>query len=222
MKTLRNQIPIALLILFAMAAVSSFPRIADAEEMRRWQVKTSAVLVDANDPFSVDKPSGGTVYAGGTAELGVALAVEYRWSNRIGVELGAAYAKSPDVDDTTNGNSEEIGEGPSFLPVVAGLNFHIVDSDSIDFYVGPRVAYVAFGDFDLDIDGQNASFEVDDEFAWGATAGFNYRFGDSRWSLVAEATYLNVDMNVSERGASNVTSTSFDPLMVNLGASYRF
>lgn len=222
MKTLRNHIPLVLMVILTIAAISSFPRIAKAEEPSRWQIKTGVVLVDADEPFSVDKPSGGQVSAGGNAELGVALAVEYQWSELIGIEVGIAYAKSPDVDDTVNGNNDEIGEGPGFLPLSTGVNFHLVSSENIDFYVGPRIAYVMFGDFELDIDGQNTEFEVDDELAWGATMGLNYRFGDSRWSLLAEATYLDVDMTISEEGVENPTTSSFDPLMVNLGLSYRF
>lgn len=222
MKTLRNHIPLVLMVILTIAAISSFPSIAKAEEPSRWQIKTGVVLVDADEPFSVDKPSGGQVSAGGNAELGVALAVEYQWSELIGIEVGIAYAKSPDVDDTVNGNNDEIGEGPGFLPLSTGVNFHLVSSENIDFYVGPRIAYVMFGDFELDIDGQNTEFEVDDELAWGATMGLNYRFGDSRWSLLAEATYLDVDMTISEEGVENPTTSSFDPLMVNLGLSYRF
>jgi outer membrane protein W len=222
MKTLRNHIPLVLMVILTIAAISSFPRIAKAEEPSRWQIKTGVVLVDADEPFSVDRPSGGQVSAGGNAELGVALAVEYQWSELIGIEVGIAYAKSPDVDDNVNGNNDEIGEGPGFFPLSTGVNFHLASSENIDFYIGPRIAYVMFGDFDLDIDGQNTEFEVDDEFAWGATMGLNYRFGDSRWSLLAEATYLDVDMTISDEGVANPTTSSFDPLMVNLGLSYRF
>lgn len=222
MKTFRNCIPTIVLAIMTLAALSSFPAVAQTNEAPQWQLKTSLVLVDTNTPFSIDKPSGGEVYAGGNAELGVSIAVEYRLSDLVGLELGVAYAKSPDIDDNTNGNNDEIGEGPSFMPILAGVNFHLVDSNSFDVYIGPRVAFVNFGDFDLNIDGQNTAFDVADEFAWGATAGLNYRFGESRWSIVVEATYLDVDMEITNTNTNEVSVNSFDPLMVNLGASYRF
>ena len=222
MKTFRNCTPTIVLLIMTLAAISSFPAVAQTNEASQWQLKTSLVLVDTNTPFSIDKPSGGEVYAGGNAGLGVSIAVEYRLSDLVGLELGVAYAKSPDVDDNTNGNNDEIGEGPSFMPILAGVNFHLTESNNLDIYIGPRVAFVNFGDFDLDIDGQNTTFDVDDELAWGATAGLSYRFGESRWSMVAEATYLDVDMAITNTSSNEVTINSFDPLMVNLGASYRF
>lgn len=222
MKTICNNTAMILLLAMTFAAVSSFPSLAAAEEQSPWQLKASLVLVDTSDPFAIDKPSGGQVHAGGNAELGASIAIEYRLSDLIGLELAAVYAKSPDVDDTVNGNNDEIGEGPGFFPILAGANFHLVNTERLDFYVGSRIAFVSFGDFDLNIDGQNTAFDVSDEFAWGATAGFSYQLGDSRWSFIAEATYLDVDMEITEKGTSNSVVNNFDPLMFNLGASYRF
>ena len=222
MRTPRNNIPMIVLAALAMAAITSFPPVAQAEEASRWTVKAGIALVDTSKPFAIDKPSGGQVHAGGNAELGATIAVEYRMSRLIGLELATLYAKSPDVDDTTNGNNDEIGEGPSFLPIIAGANFHLMESDKLDVYVGPRIAFVNFDDFNLNIDGQSTAFEVADEFAWGATAGINYQIGDGRWSLVAEATYLDIDMEITQQGSSASVTNAFDPLIVNLGASYRF
>lgn len=222
MKNLRNQIPATVIVMLAVAAVSSFTNVAQADEPSRWHLKGGIMLVDTSDPFSIDKPSGGEIHAGGNAALGIAAAIEYRWTDMVGFEAGNVLAQSPDVDDRTNGNNDEIGEGPVFLATQAGVNFHLVSTNNVDFYVGPRVAYLVFDDFDLDIDGEETEFEVDNEFAWGAAMGLSYRFGDSRWALLAEATYLDVDMTISEQGAANVATTSFDPLMVNLGVSYRF
>lgn len=223
MKTIRNQTPMIVLIMMTLAAFSSFPEVSHAaDESSHWTLKTALVLVDADKPFLIDTPSGGRVQAGGNAELGAMISLEYRWSNLIGLELGIAYAKSPNIDDKTNGDSEFLGEGPGFLPIFAGANLHLVDSDNLSVYVGPRVAYVNFSDFNLDIDGLRTNFDADNEFAWGATAGLAYRFTQSRWSLIAEATYLDVDMTVTQPGTSNRSVGSFDPLIVNLGMSYDF
>ena len=222
MKTIQNRVPMIVMGMMTFAVIASISAPAHAEEASRWNVKSSIVLVDANDPFSYTKPGGGEVHAGGNAELGISFAAEYRVTDLIGLEFGALYAKSPDVNDKTNANNDEIGEGPSFFPLMGGVNLHLMDTKKLDLYVGPRIAFVNFGNFDLDIDGQSTDFEVDSEFAWGATAGLNYQFGNSRWAFVAEATYLDVDMKVTERGTDNVSTVGFDPLMVNLGASYRF
>jgi len=179
-----------MIVLAAMtlAVLSSAPAFGQTEAPSRWQLKTSLVLVDTDSPFAIDKPSGGQVHAGGNAEIGASISLEYFWSDQIGLEFGVAYAKSPDVDDNVDGNNNSIGEGPGFLPVFVGVNIHPIESENFDVYLGPRAAYVTFGDFDLDVEGQQTRFEVDNEFAWGLAAGWNYRFRDSHWSLVAEAT----------------------------------
>ena len=222
MKTLSNYTGMLLATFLTLALLSSCPSAASAEEASRWNLKTSLAVLDTDSPFSLDKPSGGQVHAGGDASVGVAFSIEYRLSELVGLEFGTVYAKTPDVKDTAEGDSYELGEGPSFWPLMAGANFHLVDSESFDFYVGPRVAYVNFGDFDLDVDGETLSFDVENEFAWGATIGVNYEVGNGQWALVAEVTYLDLDMEVLERGADTVTVDGFDPLMVSVGAAYRF
>lgn len=222
MKSLRNYIPMTLLVLLVIAAVHSFPRVAHAQGKPKWTLKAGLALVDTSAPFAIDKPSGGQVHAGGNAELGLNVALQYRWSELMSLELGTVYSRSPNLSDAANGNNEQIGEGPGFFPLIAGANLHLVDTVNVDFYVGPRVALVHFGDFDLNIDGENTAFAVDDEFAWGASAGVNYRIGDGRWSLLAEVTVLELDMTVNERRSGNSYTSGFDPLLVNLGLTYSF
>lgn len=207
------------LTLLSVAAVLNFTAAAEARELTKWEIKTSLLLIDAEEPFSVVKANGEKVSAGGNSELGAAFATEYQWSELIGIELGISYAKSPEVDDLLD---SEIGEGPGFLPVTVGANFHLVNSGNFDFYLGPHIAYVYFGDFDLDIDGQVTEFEVDNEFAWGAKMGLNYRIGDGPWSLLTEASFLDVDMTISKKGVANTSTNSFNPVMVSLGLSFQY
>ena len=222
MKTSGNNLTTFGLYILAIAIFAGISSISHADDTLRWQLKSGLMLVDSRDPFTVETASGGKVHAGGNAEIGTMVAMEYRLSNRIGLEIGAAYAESPDVDDDINRNGDSIGEGPGFLPVYVGANFYVMDTKHLDVYLGPRVAFVTFGDFDLDIEGQRTEFEVDSELAWGATAGIDYRFGQGRWSVTAEATYLNVDMEITNESTRAVSSNQFDPLMVTLGATFRF
>ena len=222
MKAFRTHTPLIVLLAMTLAALSSFSAECRADETTPWKLKTGVILLNSDDPFAVTAPSGGRIHAGGNAELGIGVALEYRLSSLIGLELATVYAKTPDVDYDATGSNDTIGEGPGFLPLMAGANFHLRDTANLDLYVGPRIAYVNFGNFELDIDGQSTAFDVADEFAWGATAGLNYRFGNSRWSFVAEATHLDVDMEITERETHETTVNSFDPLMVNLGVSYGF
>ena len=222
MKTIKSYPSIIGFYIATLATFGGLASASHADDTPKWQLKSGLMIVDSSDPFSVDKPSGGKVHAGGNAEIGTMVALEYRLTKRIGLEIGTAYAETPEINDDANSNGDSIGEGPGFLPVYAGANFYIMDSQHLDVYVGPRLAFVNFGDFNLDIDGQDTKFEVDSEFAWGATAGIDYQFGKGRWSVTAEATYLNVDMEISNKTTGTVSSNEFDPLMVTLGATFRF
>lgn len=221
--TMRSTFTTATMLTFVtLVAFSVCPTAARADETPRWTVKAGLVVLDSDSPFSIEKPSGGRVHAGGNVELGAAIAIQYRISNLLGVELATAYSKTPDVEDASDGDGYELGEGPSFQPIIIGANFHLVSKDKFEVFVGPRAAYANFGDFDLDVDGEQRSFAVDSEFGWGAAVGIGYRVGHSRWSLVAEATFLDMDMEVSERGTGEITVGSFDPFIANLGVAYSF
>lgn len=196
--------------------------VAQAEERSPWLLKGHGLTVVSDNTFSVDRAGSTGNEAGGNTQLGASFAVEYRLSELVGLELGSAYSKTPDVEGTDNGNDVDYGDGPSFAPLWAGVNFHLVRSGNWDVFVGPRLAFVKFSDFDLDTGGQKTHYEVDNEIAWGATAGMAYRLGSSGWSLSAEISYLDVDMEVNERGSAQTTVVGFNPITLGLGASYRF
>ncbi len=222
MKTIRHNTPMIVLFLMTCAALSSLPPIAQAEEFSRWELKTSAVAVDAGGTYSIDQPFGGQTQADGDMEIGIGIAIEYRLSDLLSLELARVSATTMDIDYRADGNSTRIGEGVSFSPILAGTNFHITNTNKFDIYAGPRIAYVNFGGFTHDIGGQIVAIDVDNEFGWGATAGLKYRFGDSQWSLLAEMTYLDVDMKATDRGTGETFVNGFDPLMATVGLSHRF
>jgi hypothetical protein len=58
--------------------------------------------------------------------------------------------------------------------------------------------------------------------AWGGTIGFDVGLGVGSWSFNAAATYLSSDMEVTERGSSDTVVVPYDPLMVQLGATFAF
>jgi len=213
---------VALSLAFAVIVSICLPVAAENQEPG-WNLRLRGMLVDGEESFSIDDPSADTVLAGGNGSLGLGIAVEYRISKRFGVELGAAYAKIPDFDwDDNTGGTTKIGEGPTFVPLTASFNIHLTPNSRFDLYVAPTVAYVSYGDFNLDLDGQSTQFDAEGGFAWGGTIGCDYRLGNGTWSLNAAVTYLSSDMDVTERGTDDTVTVSFDPLMVQLGVSFSF
>jgi len=211
-------------ILAFLAVVMITGGLAAQAQEPRWHLRCHGLIVDGDEDFSVDDGSGGRVLAGGDVAPGLGIALEYRATSWVGFELGTAFAKTPDLDLelTTGGEVSDIGEGPGFVPLMASVNFHLTPKQPFDLYLGPTVALVCYGDFDLDIDGESREFEADGDFAWGGTIGVDIPFGDSPWAFNSSVTYLSSEMEISEVGSSEITTISHDPLMVKAGITFSF
>lgn len=69
----------AIPLLMVMIVRRCLPTIAQSEESR-WNLRLRGMLVDGDQSFSIDDPSGDTVLAGGNGSLGLRIAAEYRIS----------------------------------------------------------------------------------------------------------------------------------------------
>lgn len=209
-------------LIFALSVSLAIPGVISAQESK-WNLRFRGAVVSSDEAFSVDNSSDGSTIAGGNAAPGVGVAVERRFSDRYGLELATFYAKVPDTDVTnTSGQQTEVDEGPSFIPIAASLNIHLTPDRKVDFYVAPTLAFVSFGDFELEVDSQTSAYETDSEFAWGASIGADIKLGD-RWSLNSAVSYFDVDMEVSEVGSPSApVVTQFDPFIVSVGATLKF
>lgn len=212
----------ALRLLVCILAIAGSAAAQAAEP--RWQVRLGGLLVDGDQGFATEGEAGSRVLAGGNAEIGAGAAVEFRVSKRLGFELGAAFAEVPNYEDAEafSGGDASIGNGPSFTATTVGLHLHLTPDRRADVYLGPAIALVQYGDFELDLGDGLVEFEVDDDFAWGATVGVDLGIGDGGWSINAAATYLESDMEVSERGSEGTVVVPFDPVMVRVGAAFSF
>ncbi len=192
-------------------------------EDSRWNLRCRGVIVSGDEAFSVDNSAGGSTIAGGNSAIGVGVAAERRLSDRFGVELAAMFAKVPDTDVTdTFGESLEVDEGPSIVPVSLSLNIHLTPKRKVDLYIAPTVAFVTYGDFDLEVDDEDLEFETDNDLAWGASAGADIRLTE-RWSFNLAFSYLDTDMEVTATGSGDSpTIVGFDPLIASAGVTLRF
>ncbi len=222
MKTLHMKMPIIVLAMMATAALSSFAPAAQADEYSPWSLNTSVVLVDAGNAYSIEHPSGGQLQANGDQEIGLGIAIGYELNDLISLELARVTETTMKVDYAIGGDQERIGNGVNFTPITLGANFHLGGSERFDLYAGPRVAYVNFDGFNYNVDGQDGVVKADNEIGWGATAGLKYRFGQSAWSLLFEATYLDVDLNLKDRYTGESSKNDFNPLMLTVGLAHRF
>lgn len=113
-----------------------------------------------------------------------------------------------------------IGE-TDFTPLTATLNFHLVHTNAVDFYLGPSYAYVNWGDVSLNGFGQSttgSSSDVgtDSDHGWGASLGLDFGFGP-HFAITGGLRYLNVDLKLD-----NNPAVSVNPLVARLGVALRF
>lgn len=180
--------------------------------------------------------------------VGIAFEYEYYITDLIGINPAISWAEY-DIEESASGTlaftpsaggPDQVAtitgrvEGDSqIIPLTVALNFHVIRGEKIDFYVGPVIGYVLIDEVDLDpgsltltINGSVVtvpidadSFDVDDEFAYGAQAGIDVAFGTGKWFFAATAKYFAFEAQPDEPGSDAI---DVDPLSIHAGVGVRF
>ena len=141
-------------------------------------------------------------------ELGWEFGAEWKFSKLLGAEL--CYMKvNPDIESlgTTVGNID-------LEPISASLNFHIVRTTLLTWWVAPTVSYANWGSFEP-VSG--ATVATDSEWAYGASTGVNVSLV-KLFALNVSVRWLKLDVTSTATG----DSLDVDPFFVNLGIAARF
>lgn len=214
---------VAAALVFALVAGAS------AESDRGWQIRFYAAAIDMNDDPTGPNRAGGSSFdldVGG----GLGFNAEYRFSPRLGLDLGILSGAGVDVETgaTRAGNWGFVNhESVTFTPLTAGLDIHLIPDARVDVYVCPLVALVQYGGLAVRSGptGVRTEWDFDEEFAFGAGLGIGVPFGRNerrqRWSFQANLTYLESSLNGSNGDASRITS-DYDSTIFGLGFGYRF
>lgn len=147
-------------------------------------------------------------------KVGWNLGVELRWSEMMGLELDYVNA-TQDVDfgGTTIGEAD-------FSPMTVTLNFHLVHTEVIDFYVGPSYSFINWGEIHLNANGGSitgsSDIGTDSTRGWGASLGLDVGLGQ-HFALTGGLRYLNADLELE-----NGPSVKVNPLVARLGVALRF
>lgn len=150
-----------------------------------------------------------------SSEVGWEVGAEWRIADLIGIEL--AYL---DVTQDVEADSVPPAEAVAAVtlgeldmnPVTATANIHLIPGKTIDFWVGPSVSWVNWGDFDS-VGGESVS--VDSEFAYGAAAGIDIGLGKT-FAITGGLRWLKLDAGTDEG------DLSVDPLFARVGVAFRF
>ena len=147
------------------------------------------------------------------SQTGWDLGFEWRISKLLGLEFDYVNA-TQDVEfgGTTIGETD-------LQPLSATLNFHLIHTEVIDFYVGPTFSYVNWGNIDLNQAGQDATgalgVPTDSETAYGASVGLDIGLGKN-FAIVGGVRFLKLDL------ATDENSVAVDPLISRVGVAFRF
>ena len=217
---LRPSISARLSSVLAVALLLSVSAPAAAEDSK-WHLRLFGTYVDA-DIDEID--SDGDTSATGDSAAGLGVSLEYRFSRRIGVELGALTA-TPDLSilQTEDGGVLAVSDGLRTTPIYAALNLHLTPDRRFDFYVGPLIAQVSYDDLVFNIEpGLVARLESDTDFAFGLGLGFDTALGKSSWTFGASAKYLDSTFDTRVAGDTERIEIDVDPLILSAGVGYRF
>lgn len=152
---------------------------------------------------------------------GFALGLEYRWTPRIGVELGFLL-----VEMDTTFRSEIAGmtfadtEAMDLESVLFGVNWHLTPERRVDVSIGGFVAQTKPEDviFLTEIGGR-AKRVFDDDIGFGVKVGLEVPLRPrSGWGLAASVRYLDTILESETPGQD----LDLDPVVATVGVRYRF
>jgi outer membrane protein W len=141
--------------------------------------------------------------------FGLGFDYEIRPWERVGVNLGLSMTDFDFKVTVPGTGSADLGSS-LMMPLSVGINFHF-GGDKVDFYVGPTLNYVLWGN--LRTDGGDAS--IDDKFKVGASLGVDIPFGDSDWIFSVGISHLQADL------ADSSANIGVDPNTVRIGFGKR-
>ncbi len=206
-----------------LASLATPQRAAAGEE--RWLLRMSGVSVTPDITLDTMDAEGQRITASGDGAKGFGVEVEYRLNDRLGLTVGGLSAAPRVVVRVTPPSGEPVSAGDdlSMRPLTVGLDVHLTPASRVDLSVGLMVAYVAYGDLELDAgEGRRLELSSDDDVGWGATVGADVRQGDGPWSIGVSASYLDTTLRVSNAEDPDTQEVDVDPFILGLGVGYRF
>jgi outer membrane protein W len=189
------------------AGIAFAPSVAQAQEDRGdydWKLFVGPSYVSPLSDSDVANV-GNSIEA--SSELGYEIGVEWKGTDRLGFEI--AYL---DVDTDLETSLGTIGD-ISMRPWMLSLNFHVVDKNAFNWYVGPTLAYVGWSDLKL---ANGTRYDVDGESTFGLSTGFVVGLGET-FGIQFGLRYMDASID-----AGLADEISVDPLFAGVALAFRF
>lgn len=214
-----HSVPFSTIVLFAILGLTP-PATGQTGMQSGWRLSFQAAGLDLDTSISESRAN--EVDFGG----GVGVNAEYRFSRRLGLDLGVFAGGGMDIVIGAVGSGRTpwySQESFAFTPVTFGLDVHLPTGRNVDVYVGPLVAVVHYGSLSVRVGntGVSTRVSVDTDVAAGATLGLGVTFAHQRWSFESRLTYLDSRLR-GEAPPDIRIDTDCDAVLFGIGFGYRF
>lgn len=208
-------------LLWAFASQAAWAQ--DSEEFKRWAVSLNVthVFVDEDAP---DITLAGGAVPGSNVRIGNATSatvdIGYFFTPNTAADLFLGVPATAEIDGA--GSLEPIGTlaKVNYGPVILSAQYHFNNFGKVHPYLGVGVGRIVFLN---ERDRALANFSIDDSWAPAAQVGVRYEL-DTAWMLNADVRYVPFSTHAtgSLGGVPVRTSLDIDPILANVGVSYRF
>ncbi len=191
----------------AMAGVVFAPSVAQAQEQKGdydWKLFIGAAYVSPLSDSDIANV-GNSLEA--SDELGYEIGIEWKGTDRFGVEI--AYL---DEDSDIESSTGTIGD-ISMRPWNFTLNFHLVDKNAFNWYIGPTLSYISWSDLEL---ANGTKRDVDSQTTWGVSTGLVFGLGQT-FGIQVGLRYIDASID-----AGLADDISVDPLFASVAVAFRF
>ena len=221
-KTIRlSQFVAAVVVLSALSAQAASAQ--DAGGFKRWAVSLNATRVAVSENAPDIKLAGGLVPAS-NVEIGDATSatidVGYFFTPNVAADLLLGIPATAEIAGA--GSLEPLGmlAKVNYGPVILSVQYHFNDLGPVHPYLGLGVGRIVFLN---ERDRALTNFSIDDSWAPAAQVGVRYELG-AAWMLNADVRYVPFSTHASGLlGIAPVRTTlDIDPILANVGVTYRF
>lgn len=236
----RAHIPTVTTVLLALALSTAVGAGDAAPAEQGWQLRFGPTIVSGTGGATVSAAPGDAHVAidlGAGGGIGISLE---RWvSPAVGVEFGLTAA-ALDSGFRVGAGSGTLGTSTdllAFASLTVGANFHLVPEGPVDVYAGPMLVLARYSELSIGTgfddwpwwhhgpahgSATTVRWKSDSEVTWGARLGAGFSFGRGRWSLETSVSYLDATYTADGGADTGVSSVDLDPVMVSIGAGFRF
>ena len=142
-RTIVSFVSVAVLVL-----LSVLPAHAENEyagwRFRVWAGITGRFVETDNATFTDETFGESATEVNGTG-FGIGIDAERRFSKLLGLDLAVGYTEF-DVEFTQSLTTTTAKDTLDVLPIMLALNFHVVNTEKLDFWLGPQIGYVMWND----------------------------------------------------------------------------